>query len=515
VAAIFTKLATPNNHPLHSLLLRGSVGVLGYSILTTRLPALLAGCALLALLPWLAWRLTRSGAAAIAAAALTATNVPLLHFSQTARGYTLQTLLLYAWLALLLEALRSRRRPLELAALIATPVLATLTLATSVLWLTPLGALVLLWLWREQPPGPPRQRLARLITARRPVLLAMLAGALGCLVWLALAMPQLRQAQSLFGVLITRPGQLWQMLWGMVPPLAGWPVLVLAALALLAARDRRLPLAAWLVALTPFVLAFVTTRGPTRAYLASVPALILAAAAAVPALAERVPPRWRQHCATGLIVAATAAALLLLPHAIPQWRPPDWPRTFRQAVAELPEDVYPVFPAGMGLPIQFHDPVAAPTANLRRLLAPQRLGTVGYSSVSVRNSSHSGEEHLEVHPSARPEFASIGDESVYLYGLQPLAVAPPLDSAIVVAVIAPAEADFAALRDAVWGTRRQAWGALNGFIAWFPPDAQGRRAGAIAYASQADAAELARLRALDDQQPGLRCYVLTSAAPTP
>jgi hypothetical protein len=120
-----------------------------------------------------------------------------------------------------------------------------------------------------------------------------------------------------------------------------------------------------------------------------------------------------------------------------------------------------------------------------------------------------------VHPSVRPQYISIRDESVYVYGLQPLPEAPPLDSAIVVAVIAPAEADFPALRDAVWGARRQAWGALNGFACWFPPDAQGRRAGAIAYASQADAAELARLRALDEQQPGLRCYVLTSAPATP
>lgn len=515
VKPIFTHLATPNNHPLHSLLVRGSVGVFGYSPFATRLPAWLAGCALLALLPWLAWRFTGSGAAAIAASALAAANAPLLHFSQTARGYTLQTLLLYAWLALVLEALRRRRRPLELAALALAPVLATLTLATSILWLAPMGLLLLGWLWQEQPPGPARQRLARLITVRRTVLLACLAGALGSLVWLALAMPQLRQAQARFGNPITAPGELWHQALEMLPLLAGYPVLALAVLAVVVARDRRLVLAAWLVALAPFALAVVTSMGPARAYLASVPALILAAAAAVPALAARCPPHWQARLAGALNVAIAIAALGLMPHGLGNWRPPDWPMAHRRLTAELPADIYPVFPAGAGLTIQFRDPVAAPTANLRRLLAARRLGTVGHQDVSVRNCAHSGEELLLVPPSVQPTPIRLGGEQVWVYTLQPLAAAPPLELALVVAALAPAGADFTVLRDAIWGEQRQAWGALNGFTSWFPPDAQGQRAGAAVYARLADAAELARLRALDEQGEGLRCFVLASATTTP
>ena len=85
---IFTELAVPNNHPLNTLFIKYSVRIAGaHQLLQLRLPALLAGLFLLGGSWFALRRLTRSTAGACFGMLLLALNIPLIHYSQTARGY--------------------------------------------------------------------------------------------------------------------------------------------------------------------------------------------------------------------------------------------------------------------------------------------------------------------------------------------------------------------------------------------------------------------------------------------
>lgn len=85
---ILVDTVIPNNHLLHSILVKGSLAVFGLSAEAARVPAFVAGVAVLPLsfLVGRAWYGARAG---VLAMAIAATSAPLVLFSTNARGYTL------------------------------------------------------------------------------------------------------------------------------------------------------------------------------------------------------------------------------------------------------------------------------------------------------------------------------------------------------------------------------------------------------------------------------------------
>jgi len=88
------------------------------------------------------YRLTRRWEVVLLATAWVAASAPLLHFSQRARGYSLQTLLVFAYTVLVIRAYAERDREgrtLTAAAILGAA--AMLVLPTTVLFLLPVAAL--------------------------------------------------------------------------------------------------------------------------------------------------------------------------------------------------------------------------------------------------------------------------------------------------------------------------------------------------------------------------------------
>lgn len=88
-----TGYSLPNNHLFHTLLVHGVWRLLGDELWAIRLPALLAGIALVPA-AYAAARLLYDRHAGLWAAALMATSSPLVEYSTNARGYSVATLLL-------------------------------------------------------------------------------------------------------------------------------------------------------------------------------------------------------------------------------------------------------------------------------------------------------------------------------------------------------------------------------------------------------------------------------------
>jgi hypothetical protein len=140
IGEIFIDLGKPNNHPLHTLLVRFAIGPANDSELRTRLPSLLAGLALLAMLLPFFHGCTRDGEVSLLAFAWCISSAPLLHFAQAARGYELQTLLIVTFAFLCTRANHSERMETGwLVAAVMVGLAAILTLSTSVLYLVPIA----------------------------------------------------------------------------------------------------------------------------------------------------------------------------------------------------------------------------------------------------------------------------------------------------------------------------------------------------------------------------------------
>ena len=100
VRHILTDTSIPNNHMLHSLLVKASIGLLGLDARVVRLPAFVAG-GLLIPLTFVAARAVYAARAGVLAAALVAASTPLVLYATNARGYSLiGVAMLVAFLAL-------------------------------------------------------------------------------------------------------------------------------------------------------------------------------------------------------------------------------------------------------------------------------------------------------------------------------------------------------------------------------------------------------------------------------
>ena len=162
----------PNNHILHTLLVKGAIGVFGNTPAVARLPALIAG-ALVLPATYAAARSLYDSRVALVATALVAVSGGMILYSTNARGYTMITLgfLLLAIIGARLLRGAPPREWLSLAAV------AAYGLWTIPVMLYPLGA-VLLWLALSLLVVEPRRtvELKRLATAA--VVTALITGLL-------------------------------------------------------------------------------------------------------------------------------------------------------------------------------------------------------------------------------------------------------------------------------------------------------------------------------------------------
>lgn len=310
----------PNNHVFHSLLVAWVTGWLGGDPLSIRLPAFLAGCAVVPAVAWVALR-AHGREAAVLAAALVATWPLLIEFSVNARGYSLVTLaiVLAAGVGLVLLA---RPRWVVWLAWIELGVVALYTIpAAAIPWLG-----LTLWLaWGLVRAAAPGRRLSVL----RP--LAISTAVIG-VVALALYSGILRRhgAEALtanrfvapsppLDVLAATPGEVLAILesWSRGMPLALFALLLVCAAAGLRTAGRghewtRLLGSVIVGALV--MMAVVRNWGEPRIWQWAVPLIAITVAAGIMEIGRRAvrPPRLGHAAGMALGWAVLGSAHLLL-----------------------------------------------------------------------------------------------------------------------------------------------------------------------------------------------------------
>jgi hypothetical protein len=350
---IFRELSVPNNHPLHSLLVQLVVNRTGVTELWVRLPSLIAGICLLALVPVGAWLVARDRTVTALTATWCALNAPLLHFSQTARGYTLQTMLL-ACFALLIYLPRVKPRyawPALVGAVLAG-LGAVAVLPTSVLYLVAMICCDLaerVWRWRHAEAIQRRSffRDHAPALAAHGLLLALVGG------WLWLLASQLAEARSIFGQSITSLGAWLHFVGNALGDLWSWPVMLLAVIGLFFSPKKGLAASLAVVLIFPLAAAVLTRAGPARVYLPLVPFGIFAAAMGAARLLNManlwMAPRWRSLITVIVMLMPT----IWLPYMLRKWTPVDWSQVVPK-LRTMPLDTYVSYPATAGYVIHYY-----------------------------------------------------------------------------------------------------------------------------------------------------------------
>ena len=410
---ILTDLGLPNNHPLNSLWLKCVAGFDSRPLL--RLHSLLAGVGTVIAGGWFALYWFRRRRAALWTMACLAVSSPLVGYSQSARGYSLQCFFLMLF-ALSAVAMQPRFRPrqakyLPELGLVCSGIAAIWSVSSSALFLFPMSLAALWYGFRR------RRRGERVYAG----LAAFAVFGIFTLAWYASLWNVMKGAQG-WATPITGI----RMYLEAVMRVCGELGVPLVGIFLLAMYRRNRALA--LTALFPLVAAIWTNLGGARVYLP------VAAAAAM--MTGGVSARVKR---LGWGLAAVFAALSL--SVLPEWTATDWYRLFDEASA-LPEECLVVYRATECYPVAKNNEGRADRDFFRRIVyageKPRKLIMIGSRSLSGLDLT--GRE-CEIAPLTGAE-SRVGGLSAVAVALTPLD-GPPKRGELVLAVLKPVKRELA------------------------------------------------------------------------
>jgi hypothetical protein len=350
---IFTDIATPNNHPLNSLQMKYTADILfPWSI---RLIPFLCGVLLIPLAGAVGRRFW-NWPAGLSCALLVAVSPPLIQYSSLARGYSIQVFLL-ALAAYALAWLDRKSFEAKYAVLfVACGIGAILTVATSVLYLFPLG-LYLLWLARQALSGADQKQ-------RRNgwILLGAAGGlALFTLLWFLGNLSQYQQFKG-WGTPLTAASFFpWVV---EVFSALGVPVYLVAGAGIFAVYRKRTNLIPVWMILLPLAAAFFTNAGPARTFLPLLLLSFLVMGAAVGEIWDLKHPK-AKWLAGILLVLACAGCL----STYRQWKSTDWVQMY-ETMRNISDDTLIVYDANDSFPLRWNNGDAILEDYLKRVRLP-------------------------------------------------------------------------------------------------------------------------------------------------
>lgn len=346
---ILTAVATPNNHVLNTLGIKWSMKLFGASVWALRLPALLGFAGLFVLLLRGLGKFCRSGPVRGATLAAALLDGMILHYAETARGYSLQTFFVFGFLLALLcfstaGEKGTRARVLNAGAGLLCALGCCLAVSSGILFVTIIAALW--WLLFT----PFRRGFKAVWQEQRVLLIAGAAFTVFVLLWYGGNFSAFAAGRDRFGVSFASLPQYMNYAWGIL-----WSSGLLWALLLLSAGAWRFrgrfagkvcSLAGGAAALT-LLSALVTKGGPVRVCLPLLPPAWFGAGIA---LDEFLNERERlKRFGIFILLAAMALAVLFSDSRRLKYSDPDLGVVFRNlrqtvapdiVIAYRPTDLY-------------------------------------------------------------------------------------------------------------------------------------------------------------------------------
>lgn len=352
VGDIFSNLDTPNNQPLHSLMMKCSVRLFSYKPLSIRLPAFIAGILLLFSVPACTYLLTKKPVAVIFTTAIVAFNAGLIHFSQSARGYSMQCLFISLFILTILVIEQINLKHTVLAYLLwIFPVLSILTLSTSVIFIFPVCLCHMFFLIRQAIQNREEKGgglVKCFIYFNYPILISYFVLTLFVAWWYISNLDALRAGQ-IYGEKISSFADWGIFLFNRCFRLAS-PFLWGFAMLLCFSRKWRFIYFSFIfIVFFPMLMSPLTLAGPPRVYLPTLCLLsvfaALSGACFLDYLKSTMPIKF---CAIGFVCLFLFFSLF---SELKTWQPIDWKKIFPSISSSFDKNTYICYPAASGLPI--------------------------------------------------------------------------------------------------------------------------------------------------------------------
>ena len=333
---ILSDVATPNNHVLNTLGIKWFGNTFGLGPFTLRLPALLGFTGLFLLLLSASERFLKNPALKILLTAGVLLDGMILHYAETARGYSLQVFFVSGMmLALLCYAeCRAGNRKWTAAAWLLCALGSCLSVSSGVLFAAFLtGLWILLFI-------PFRNGLRAVLRENRSLLIAGCLCGLFILFWYVGNFRQFAAGRAQFGEVFTSVPQYlhyaWNMLWstGLL-----WPLAVCAAGAWKYRKTfaGKTGMTAAGTVLLMLISALVTKGGPARVYLPLLPLVWIGAVlTAEKWISEH--PEYRRFTLIGTLVILAVCAGFSNPHRI-RYSDPDMGVVFNNLRQNVSSDI--------------------------------------------------------------------------------------------------------------------------------------------------------------------------------
>lgn len=339
VGKIFSDVATPNNHPLNSFLIRISTSLFGISAFTLRLPALLAFCGLFALCIAAARNFMNATAARAAFVILVILNGAILYYAETARGYSLQTFFVFAaFLSLLLyDKFRDQKKKAFLYGMLflLSSAGACLSISSGVIFITALTAAW--WLFHT----PFRKGILSIFAQQKTLWIFFILFAVFVLLWYGGNYSEFAKGRNAFGTSLT--GALPFLLFaGETLYAAGTAVFLLAAIAglfLVRSPEKKRLLGTVLgTAALVLVSAIALKGGPPRVYLPLFPLSVFAFGLVLDDLLDRS-EKLREY-GNLVLVAICGAGVLWSNKQYQEWSEPDLGSAYQELKAKVSPQIF-------------------------------------------------------------------------------------------------------------------------------------------------------------------------------
>lgn len=432
-----------------------------------RLNAFIAGFLTVLLAGLGAYLITGETGAVFFAVLFTAFNGGLIHYSQTGRGYSLQTFLITAFAVGLIlyqqrckywQAIHKCMISLLLAFI---AVLAILTLSTSVLFLFPVCCIYLIINEKDN-----EININKKLCTDKYILSCFLLTGCFALYWYLSNFSQFRQGQG-FGSSVRDVRLFLSFAIAALTALIDWKLLIIIISGLFVK-----PLRIWIImflSVAGFVLAsaLIFKAGPARAYLPLAPLACIAAACAVTGLGKLIMEKTGSKIKYAFFALAGLIPILGLSASLDFWTPPDWKMVYNK-IKDLPLNYYLVYPLNESYPLWFNNkPAIIKDIYNRAMNISENSFFVSISNNGAIQGKRADGSQLWIRPQPASLIIDPGYKDLQgnVYRLKrPRPEVKPCGKLIVAYIAIQDRQDANELRDFLWKDSQNEWLLLNEWL---------------------------------------------------
>lgn len=362
--SIFTDLATPNNHPLNSLLIRIFTKCFGYQFTVIRLPAFLFGAGSVFLAMRIVWKTLRRKDALLFTTVCMCFHGFLLFYSASARGYSAQTFFVLLTVYALFRLYRNGCSPVSALIFLLSAVLCCLCITSGLIFVcASCGTFILLRIRKR--------KLTELIRENRYFIIAGICFCVFAGLWYGMNFEKIRQGQS-FGTWLDTPEKILDFLSVLLFHLLLLPFVAVHIVAVFFRKNplRRVSAAFLIFFGLVFLSAFLTKAGPARVYMPLLPPAIITSAAAIYGIFRALE---KEKILPAVYLLTAFIPVLNAPALTRELRPPDWIDIPMELIRDVPPEIYVNYSSIDSYPVNSNFPKASDDM-LRRLSVPELKG---------------------------------------------------------------------------------------------------------------------------------------------